>query len=86
MPGDGLSEDRKRELMLERWEALRAAARATHKDGAGGQAHCICGASCGGSPACSMFLEFMYIIQYMPRKGLSSVWADKLDFIRDAIT
>jgi len=32
--------------------ALMAAARATHK-GAGGAALCICGASCGGSAACS---------------------------------
>lgn len=44
-------ETRERELLFDRWQALKAAARATHKGGPCGQVQCICG-SVGGSAAC----------------------------------
>ena len=76
---------KRRERLWNNWGALKSAARATHKDGAGGTAICICGADCGGSAACSMLRELMTLVHNIPTRRLPAEWRKVVAELRDAM-
>jgi hypothetical protein len=76
---------RTKELQWEAMQAIRAACRATHKEGAGGQAICICGASCGGSASCRMLKEFVGLVQCIPTSKLPSAWRKYIEELREVV-
>lgn len=48
-----LNDEANRRRVYDAVSALKAACRASHSGGPGGACICICGASCGGSAACT---------------------------------
>jgi len=57
-----MTSEREQELTWQRMRALKDACRASHKDGPGGAAMCICGAECGGSAACGALMEIRSLL------------------------
>jgi hypothetical protein len=74
-----------RERVFQEWQALCAAARATHKEGPGGAAACICGAPGGGSAACNMLRHFKVLVEAVPARRLPAVWRRELELLRSVL-